>query len=145
MRPASMRVHLKHFSNAVFTLFMTTHAPTIAFAGIDVQVQIVNGLPSRLACWQPRGHCRRMKVVGYGFLDGSLAPVAGVLSPSVPMLAEGDEKVLDPKDIKGQESAKRALEVAAAGGHNLLMWGPITLTIPVTDALSAREPTHGIL
>jgi len=31
---------------------------------------------------------------------------------------------IDFSDIKGQESAKRGLEIAAAGGHNIIMYGP---------------------
>ncbi|GIK98007.1 MAG: ATPase AAA [Alphaproteobacteria bacterium] len=47
-----------------------------------------------------------------------------VLSPPRPALAEDAGGGPDLRDIKGQETAKRALEVAASGAHNLLMVGP---------------------
>jgi len=47
-----------------------------------------------------------------------------LLSPPVRSVAEIVRFGPDMGEIKGQETAKRALEIAAAGGHNLLMSGP---------------------
>ena len=47
-----------------------------------------------------------------------------LLSPPVRSMADIFHGGPDLSEIKSQETAKRALEIAAAGGHNLLMSGP---------------------
>ncbi|MBC8569385.1 YifB family Mg chelatase-like AAA ATPase [Zongyangia hominis] len=50
------------------------------------------------------------------------APITPAVAP--PFLAQSVSHPLDFSDVKGQPEAKRAMEIAAAGAHNLILVGP---------------------
>ena len=58
------------------------------------------------------------------FLNGTTTYEPMVIDTRKEFYEQQNHFDLDFSDVKGQESVKRALEVAAAGGHNLIMIGP---------------------
>lgn len=57
------------------------------------------------------------------FLNGDIN-IEPVTVDTISLFDEGTRYPIDFRDVRGQEHAKRALVVSAAGGHNVLMIGP---------------------
>ena len=73
----------------------------------------------------------KLEIIGVETLAEAVAHLEGLqlISPTVVdtreiFLHEVDEFDLDFAEVQGQQNIKRALEIAAAGGHNVLMIGP---------------------
>jgi magnesium chelatase family protein len=66
-----------------------------------------------------------------------------VLARPVPALKPAADNLPDLKDIKGQESAKRALEIAAAGGHHMLILCIIKFAKTLLDRMRLIIPPKG--
>ncbi len=89
---------------------------------------------------------RGLEVVAVGSLTmlreqlKRLAPIEVLTSQAPYQTAPESAAAVDLQDVRGQEQAKRALEIAAAGGHNILMVGP-----PGSGKTMLAEAFAGIL
>jgi magnesium chelatase family protein len=102
--------------------------------GVELIVPAANALEAGLVAGSKIRLARHLREVCDALRGGMALPPADAL-PAVPRV-----RPPDLSEVRGQYAAKRALEIAAAGGHGLLMIGP-----PGTGKTLLAERLPGIL
>lgn len=97
-------------------------------------VRPVNGLLAYALCARDYGYALVCAEDADGLVDmeglrlrgiGSIGKIReGAFSDFLGRFAQGEASDLDYRDVSGNDLAKRALQIAAAGGHGVLMMGP---------------------